>query len=213
MKKYLCIVVCILSLILGNSLYRNVLIHYYAHFFHTLWYFDYYMFMNFAFFCIFETAIVLLVLWCFYREKTKIATVLCGFIFLNYMIILLCLLYTDRNESLYIRTVLNPIESIQNYGHKDYIIFLKTLMFVPLGIFLNKVSSKNTWEKILVLSVSIAVYVEILQLVTLTGTFETLDIMLYFIGIFAGYMINKKFSKFETKWYRLCNNKRGIKEI
>ena len=79
---------------------------------------------------------------------------------------------------------------MKNYGFFEWIVFLFNLIFfIPLPILLSNTFVKEK-KKVFILSVSIVISVELLQLITKRGIFDIMDLFLYFIGIVLGFIIN-----------------------
>ncbi len=82
-----------------------------------------------------------------------------------------------------------------------YINLLGWLFFVPLGIFLPLWIKKS--KTIPLFSLAFIVILEILQVVSMCGSFDVDDIILHFIGVIIGFVITivtkKLFSKEKNK--------------
>lgn len=65
-------------------------------------------------------------------------------------------------------------------------------MFIPLGFFLSSVKSLSaTFKTIIIRTVVIITAVEIIQLFSLTGSFDIDDLILNTIGSVTGYIIQR----------------------
>lgn len=62
-------------------------------------------------------------------------------------------------------------------------------MFIPIGYFMRKLKYHN----LLIVSFVISLGIELIQVLTMRGIFDTFDILLYFIGINIGYLLFNKF--------------------
>lgn len=66
---------------------------------------------------------------------------------------------------------------------------INLVMFIPIGYFMRKLKYHN----LLIVSFVISLGIELIQLLTMRGIFDTFDILLYFIGINIGYLLFNKF--------------------
>lgn len=57
-----------------------------------------------------------------------------------------------------------------------------------MGYFFKKLS----FTKMFIISIVISVLIELVQIITMRGFFDTFDIILYIMGIITGYFIFKK---------------------
>ena len=143
----------------------------------------------------------------------KKSRTLLNFLFVIYVILMIWLLFIQRikyisfenyGETLIHNLNIIPFRTIIEYINPDKealdhaIINLagNIVMFIPLGFFLP--AFNNNCRKIgkLVLStIIILIIIELVQLFSLTGSFDIDDIILNVVGSIIGYFLNKLFFK------------------
>lgn len=86
--------------------------------------------------------------------------------------------------------VLNPIVGLYEMSNPEMAVesALNIILFIPIGFFLKNMKKGNAC--LLALAVSAAI--EIMQYVTMRGIFDTLDIILYVVGILIGHFLFRK---------------------
>lgn len=92
--------------------------------------------------------------------------------------------------------IINPISSIKDLTSPEMILqsILNLIMFVPLGYIFKNVSFKTTF----IISFLISILIELAQGIFHLGIFDSLDIILYVVGIILGRALSKKW-KFDIK--------------
>lgn len=89
----------------------------------------------------------------------------------------------------------NPLTSLrkifsQEIGSSELLLesVLNLLMFVPMGYYFRNLDTK----KMAVIAMVISTAIELIQGITRRGFFDTFDIILYFTGMYIGYLICKR---------------------
>lgn len=122
----------------------------------------------------------------FYRKINK---PLFYIITITYFCILFSVLFLRRyTEQIYI---FNPLISLKDIFTSRLMLFqsfMNFIVFIPIGYFVRKLS----YKKVLLFSILLSVLIELCQVLTRRGFFDTLDIILYVLAITLGYFISKK---------------------
>ena len=137
----------------------------------------------------------------------KKSRTLLNFLFVIYVVLMIWLLFIQRikyisfenyGETLIHNLNIIPFRTIIEYINPDKealdhaIINLagNIVMFIPLGFFLPFVNSSFTkFKNIILTTIIIIAAVEIMQLITLTGSFDIDDLLLNAVGSVIGYGI------------------------
>ncbi len=136
-----------------------------------------------------------------------------NFLFVIYVILMIWLLFIQRikyirfenyGETLIHNLNIIPFRTIIEYINPDKEILNHAIinlagnivMFIPLGFFLPFVKSACAkFKNIILTTIIIITVVEIIQLITLTGSFDVDDIILNVVGSIIGYLLHKLFFK------------------
>lgn len=122
----------------------------------------------------------------FYRKINK---PLFYIITITYFCVLFSVLFLRRyTEQIYI---FNPFISLKDILTSRLMLFqsfMNFIVFIPIGYFVRKLS----YKKVLLFSILLSVLIELCQVLTRRGFFDTLDIILYVLAITLGYFISKK---------------------
>lgn len=134
-------------------------------------------------FCIIGNIIILYAI--FNKEIIKITLVIAYITY--YLLIFIMIFGRYTIERMYI---FNPIISISELTNGEMI--LQTILnigcFVPLGYLFKDIKKR----KMIILSISLSLILETLQVITMRGIFDTFDIILYTIGICIGYSLAQR---------------------
>ena len=114
-----------------------------------------------------------------------------------YFCIMLILLFGRPYIGLAIN--LNPLTIFELNYYSFFQNFLNLVLFIPIGFIFKKNNSKI---RVLIIAILVVLAIETLQLITMRGIFDIVDILLDATGIFIGFLIspyvpqNLKFSLF-----------------
>lgn len=110
----------------------------------------------------------------------------------NYVLLLLyALFYRDTLEREFI---LNPLIGLADLTDRQAleVSALNLLAFVPMGFFFRKI---KTYGIVATITFGLAIAVELIQWFTQWGSFDSFDLIMYFIGMTAGYFFCRRFLK------------------
>jgi len=147
--------------------------------------------------------------------------VILSVLFAAYAAFMIWLLFIMRSERLFLapdgywtafRENINmiPFRTIADYAQKlvstkangDAVInlFGNVIMFVPLGFFIPAVFPKErSFRKSMLWTLAVLVCIEVIQLVTLLGSFDIDDVILNMAGAAVGYGVYKIITVFSPK--------------
>ena len=91
---------------------------------------------------------------------------------------------------------INLIQAINSGSLVSFFIntFSVLLLYLPLGIIIPLLLENSKYKKVILVSL-LVIIIEILQLLTTLGIFDINDIIVGFIGVSLGYLINKALKK------------------
>lgn len=115
----------------------------------------------------------------------KLSPNLLKFVYVCYFLVLCYALFYRRPfERVFIW---NPLESIKQLTESEMMFesILNVVIFIPTGVLLRKWKLKN----VLIFSSIFSFAIELYQGISMRGYFDTFDIILYLIGILAGYIM------------------------
>ena len=122
----------------------------------------------------------------FYKKISKPMFVT---IVIAYICVLFSVLFLRRfTEQVYI---FNPLVSLKDLFYSRLMLFqsfMNFIIFIPIGYFLRKF----TYKKVIIFSIIFSLLIELCQVITMRGFFDTLDAIIYVLGISTGYFIFKK---------------------
>lgn len=83
--------------------------------------------------------------------------------------------------------ILNPLVGLSQLGDWEMLMqsLLNLLMFLPMGFFFR---NRKPWQ-VLLGALGISLFIEGMQYLTMRGMFDTLDILLYILGISLGALL------------------------
>ena len=92
---------------------------------------------------------------------------------------------------------INLIQAINSGSLVSFFIntFSVLLLYLPLGIIIPLLLENSKYKKVILVSLLVIIIIEILQLLTTLGIFDINDIIVGFIGVSLGYLINKALKK------------------
>lgn len=129
-------------------------------------------------------------------DKEKISKYIDGFIIV-YILFLIAITFFKAKLHYY-SYITNPIDSfmeIKHYRLGGIInIFGNLLMYVPIGIYIKEKLNPRNNIAILCFIIYIT-FVEVIQAITKTGTFDTNDIIMNTLGFIIGLSIYNKYKK------------------
>lgn len=140
------------------------------------------------------------------RNVLSLKNTLIWSLLLEYVFLVLCSTVLCRDARLEYDYELTPFWSYPAYvnGRKDLLkeVLLNIVLFVPIGFLLSGVMKGKRWLKVIVLSLTFSVCIELMQLVFKRGLCEVDDLIHNTLGAMIGfgcYWICEKITKTITK--------------
>lgn len=135
---------------------------------------------------------ILILRWMYYKEKIERKSIIPLWLSAEYYFLTLASTVFSRVKADIYRYNLNPFDMFDKLfnGNIDnrYEVYLNILLLLPIGFLLSTVCEKL---KIVLIGFTMSSTIEVLQLISLKGTFEIGDILMNTLGIFLGIEIYK----------------------
>lgn len=135
---------------------------------------------------------IVVLCWMYYREKIERKSIIPLWLSVEYYFVALASTVFSRVKADVYRYNLNPFDIFDKLFHGNidvrYEVYLNVLLLLPIGFLLSAVCRKH---KIVLIGFTMSSVIEVLQLISMRGTFEIGDILMNTLGIFLGIEIYK----------------------